>query len=37
MKSLIALAALAALVTNYALAQSRVDCWGPGAAERQRA
>jgi hypothetical protein len=29
MKSLIALAALAALVTNYALAQSRVDCWGP--------
>lgn len=29
MKSLIALAALPALVTNYALAQSRVDCWGP--------
>ena len=29
MKSLIAVAALAALVPSYALAQSRVDCWGP--------
>ena len=29
MKSLIALAALAALVTNYSFAQGRDDCWGP--------
>jgi hypothetical protein len=29
MKSLIAVAALAALVSSYVLAQSRVDCWGP--------
>jgi hypothetical protein len=29
MKSLLAVAALAALVPSHAFAQSRVDCWGP--------
>jgi hypothetical protein len=29
MKSLLAVAALAALVPSHAFAQNRVDCWGP--------